>query len=296
VSLADLPVDGAPVDAAPVEPAPNNLPEGGDPGRMIARLEAAPAIPGVTGRARAVFAAGRAVGTRADVFTKVGDCITDTFVFLVPFGEGGYDLGPHGELEATIAHFTSTPPREGVANSFVNPSVAANSGFYSPDVLDPTWANGALCWAGESPLACEYRLTRPSVAIITFGLIDMQAADPDQFRAVMRRVVQTSINRGVVPVLTTIPLSPDYPMYHSGLVHNVITLDVAQEYDVPLINVWLAARELPNNGLEQDNFHLSSNGQRWIAFGSDEFIYGHALRNLLTLQTLDVLRRDLLAP
>ena len=41
-------------------------------------------------------------------------------------------------------------------------------------ILDPLFANPELCFPGESVLDCEYRLKRPSIAIIHLALNDMR--------------------------------------------------------------------------------------------------------------------------
>jgi hypothetical protein len=62
-------------------------------------------------------------------------------------------------------------------DSFSNISIAAGSGCTSAGALDPTWANPAWCEQSESPLACEYRITNPSVALIMFGTNDDRYMD-----------------------------------------------------------------------------------------------------------------------
>jgi hypothetical protein len=72
---------------------------------------------------------------------------------------------------------------------------------------------------------------------------------------------------------------------------------VADEYGVPLINLWRAARDLPGYGLIAGYTHLTAGGMQGgrIQFtNGEEAQYGYALRNLLTLQTLDMLRREVM--
>ncbi len=259
---------------------------------LIARLNATPVLPVITPRAVEIFAEGQAQGLHRNVFSKVGDCHTDHPGFFLPFGVGEYDLGSYQALQATLDYF-GVSPRPGVANSFVNESMAASSAFTAAAVLDPVWADPSNCQPGESPLACEYRLVRPAVAIILLGAVDMQIYRVEDFAYYMRQVLTETISRGVLPVLTTFPSSPNY-LWEQSLLFNAMILDLAAEAQVPVINFWLASRPLPNYGLEQDNFHLSHPDARFISFNGDEGQWGITRRNLVTLQALDELRRTLL--
>ena len=259
---------------------------------LIARLNAIPLLPVITPRAVEIFAQGQAQGLNRHAFSKVGDCHTDHPGFFLPFGVGEYDLGPYQALQATLDYF-GVSPRPGVANSFVNESMAASSAFTAAAVLDPVWADPNNCQRGETPLACEYRLVRPAVTIILLGAVDMQIYRVEDFAYYMRLVLRETIDQGIVPVLTTFPSSPNY-LWEQSLLFNAMILDLAAESQVPVINFWLASRSLPNYGLEPDNFHLSHPDARFISFNGDEGHWGITQRNLVTLQALDELRRNLL--
>jgi hypothetical protein len=224
----------------------------------------------------------------------MGDSVTANLPFMTGFGQGGYNLGPYGYLQGTI-NFFSAPPRAGVANSFVNPSLTAKTGFNSSLFLDPTWADPALCSPGENLLLCEFRLVKPSVIIILLGPVDSQVLSLEQYTAAMQVIVQTSINRGVIPVLTTFPVSGSYIYYTRSLQFNMVLLDLAERYGIPVINLWRATLGLPAQGLDTDLVHLSQGGNPYsFAFG-EENLYGTTKRNLITLQALDELARNVLS-
>jgi uncharacterized protein YraI len=260
---------------------------------FVQRLEATPVMPTVTDRARQILAVGRNAGMRATVFSKVGDCHTDHAGFFLPYGVGEYDLGPYAHLQGTIDYFNFSP-RAGSTNSFVNESMAASSAFSAAAVLDPVWADPVHCQSGESPLVCEYRMIQPALALIQFGSVDMQIYNVEDFAFYVRNIVQQSIGRGVVPVLTTFPSNEQYS-WEKSLQMNVILLDIAAEEQVPLINFWAALRSLPNRGLEDDNFHLSYSGERFINLNGDQNQWGMEMRNLVTLEALHELRVNLLS-
>lgn len=262
---------------------------------LVAKLSAVPAVPAsVSGRVHQVFASGQAMGNRAGVFSKVGDCMTEFHGFFIPFGVGEYTLGGYVNLQPTIDFFANTEARSGSANSFVNESMAAQGGFSTPSVLDPLWAKPDHCNPGEKPIECEYRILKPSVAVILFGAVDVHYLPPADFENYLRQILDISIARGVVPVLNTIPASRDY-MWEAILELNAVIVDLAREYQVPVINLWLATQSLPDGGMDtEDYLHLSFSGNRWISFTGDEQRWGYTVRNLVTLQTLDLLRRSVL--
>ncbi len=297
--------DAAPaseVASAAVEPPPYS-PSNASYDALVAHLYGVPPVPAaVSYQTRQIYRQGQREGLRAGVFSKVGDCQTAHLGFLHPFGVGEYDLGPYAYLQSTLDYFSATSPREGVSNAFENASFAAVDSFNAAAVLDPTWANPAYCRQGESPLACEYRVVRPSVAIIMLGTMDVLLYGPETFEMYLRKVVNETTNRGIVPVLTTFP-SSEARYWEQSLRFNAVIVKVAQEKGTPVINLWLAARALPNYGLAGDHKHLSYKGERrlrthgpddrWMAFTGDEEVWGQTLRNLLTLQTLDLLRQNL---
>ncbi len=265
------------------------------PDVLIARLNSWPVMPTTLAwRVQEIFLAGRQNGMQARAFAKVGDCMTDSEAFLNPFGLGLYDLGPYDELQAVIDFFSVSPrPEVGLANSFVADSEAAYTGFNAVSVLDPAWQDPAVCLPNEGSLACEYRLTRPATAIVLFGAVDIQSLTLEQFDHYLRRIVIETIRQGIIPVLSTFPSSPDY-LWLPSLQFNNLILQVAEEQELPLVNLWLASRSLPNYGLAPDNHRLSYSGDLFVSFNGDEAVWGYTLRNLLTLQVLDLLRREVL--
>ena len=61
-------------------------------------------LPGPTAsHIREIYRRGQQQGNRADVFSKVGDSITATAMFLTPFGDGNYDLGEYEDLAPLLA-------------------------------------------------------------------------------------------------------------------------------------------------------------------------------------------------
>jgi hypothetical protein len=249
---------------------------------LLGRLNAVPVVPEtISERTREIFLRGQAMGRRPDVVTLVGDCHSFRAHFMYPFHTGDYTLGAYGYLAETAQYFG--------ANSFVERSITANDGMHSAALVDPTWANPAYCDEWESPLQCEFRLRQPSIAIFLMGIVDLSGYSVEQFDLYMRRAVRETIEAGVVPVLNTFPSVTE----ELELRFNNVILDIAEDEQIPVINFWLAARALPNNGLDDDNVHLSgyrSWATRVDFDGVNEWREAIVLRNLITLQTLDVIR------
>ncbi len=239
-----------------------------------------PVIPTVSDAARAIYERGLRQGNSPDAFSKVGDCEATPAWFLGDFDQGTahYDLGPYLSLEGVIAHFTG---------SFQRTSLASRQGFSASSVLSPVWADPSQCEAGETPLACEVRLHRPSVAFVMLGTNDRWRLS--LFEEQMRAILDYLIAEGIVPILST---KADN-LEGDGSI-NATIVRLAQEYDVPLWNFWLAVQPLPDHGLQPDGAH--------ITWGPNQFDDPHSLergwpvRNLTALQALDAVWRALTAP
>jgi uncharacterized protein YraI len=274
-AMATLPVIATPATAGPSAPSGDAAPGTGSG-----------VISNVGPRAREIFLHGQQLGNRADAFAKIGDSITHTQEFLFPIGGGYYRLGGYAHLQAVIDHF---------AGSFARYSLGARAGWTSANLLDPGSADPAQCAPGESPLECEYRVHRPAIALILVGTNDIsQGMDPATYRANLERIVQTSIDRGVIPVLSTIPDNLSFPP-HGQIVpqFNAVVREVAAGYGIPLWEYWGALQALPNKGLGPDNYHPSSGGADAI-FTAANLNYGYTVRNLGALLALDAVWRGAL--
>jgi hypothetical protein len=238
-------------------------------------------LPGVE-RLREIYRAGERSGMRAGVFSKVGDSLTANGMFLVPFGAGDYSLGEYGYLQEAIDFYSRETAR--TANSFANDSLAARTGWRAGHVLDPAKARSP-CEPGESPLACGFRIVRPAAVVIMLGTNDAMSPAGD-FREAMRRIVAFALDRGVIPILTTIP-----ELRGQGVgPYNAAIRDPAVEWEIPWIDLHAALTPLPNQGLGPDGIHLS-----WVepaVFEPQYLQHRMTMRNLLTLQALDAVWRS----
>jgi hypothetical protein len=232
-------------------------------------------VPSVSETVRLIYQRGLAMGRDPHRFSKAGDCESTTAWYLSAFDTNPptYQLGAkYTYLQPTIDYY---------AGSFQRESIAVRRGANTASMLTSFWADPNFCEAGESMLACEYRVQNPSVALIAVGTNDSLGVD--NFEEQLRRIVEFTISQGIIPVLST--KADNAEGDHSI---NAIVAKVAYEYDIPLWNFWLAVQPLPSHGLQGDKIHLTYAGNVF-----DDPLRMEAAwpwRNLTALQTLDAIR------
>jgi hypothetical protein len=240
-----------------------------------------PVVPTLSARARQIYEAGLAKGNNPQAFSKVGDCESRTTWFLWDFDQKSpdyYTLGEYTDLQTVIDYF---------AGSHQRLSQAAKQGFTAASVMSTMWSDVEVCERNETPLACEYRQHRPAFVFITLGTND--GVRPETFEKNIRRVIDYSIEQGVVPILAT--KADNMEGDHSI---NATIASLAQEYDIPLWNFWRAVQDLPDQGLQEDGSHLT-----WAPNQFDDpsvMKKAWPLRNLTALQVLDALLKDTQKP
>jgi hypothetical protein len=254
--------------------------------------ENAPAVSFVgSGGARQIYLRGQQMGNRRNVFTTIGDSLSDTPHFLRPIAYG-YDLRDYGYLLPTLQYFNADT---GHGNAYNRRSFATNAGWSSFSVLDANSANPSMCQAGELPIACEYRLTKPVLALIMIGTNDAPAFSPEQYRLNLTRIIQISDEYGVIPVLSTLP--PRAEFNDKILAYNQVIQQLANTYDIPLWDFYAAVATLPDSGFGPDGIHLSLPPNAPAAtmdFTSDNLRYGTTMRNLTALQTLKAVLENIM--
>ncbi len=251
-----------------------------------AQLYEVPVLPELNAAAlQEVYVRGQWLGNHPNVITKVGDSVAANEFFLSTMINPDYQLGAYDFLADTIDFFGS---------SLAEDSVAARIGMTTYVIFDPLWADKDRCQANESPLACEYRLKKPSIAMIVFGPNDVRHMTDAEFDEQMRLIVDESLAAGVIPVLSTFSNDPEAPLWWQSINFNLRLATIADDYQIPLINLWAAARILPNYGLDQDRIHLKNSGFRFIKFTrGNEADFGVTLQNLLSIRMLDEIRETL---
>ena len=239
-----------------------------------------PVIPEISERAVEIYRQGLEKGNNPRAFSKIGDCqnVTD-FFFSAYEKPASYSLG---EEYAYLA-----PAIEQFQGSFGRESLAVQGGMNVAAVLSPLRADPAKCGGKYSPLICEIVRHRPSIAIISFEEWWGEKS-AETYEGYMRQVVEQTISLGVVPILVTKAdnLEGDHSI-------NQVIVKLAQEYQIPLWNFWRAVQVLPDQGLQDDLFHLTYKRHCYHFDQAECLDYAWTLRNLTGLQSLHAVWKGL---
>lgn len=277
----DLKFSEVPINTTLADAVPEN-------GQFALRdLYALPVLPTISDQMKQLYIHGRDdLRNYSYVITKVGDSLSADPLYLRPMSQPMVALGPYDYLADTITYFGASTSVD---------SVAAHVGMNTYTVLDPTWADKSLCQPNESPLDCEYRRKRPSIALIMYGPNDVLHISDAEYDVQMRAIVDDTIKHGIIPVLSTFSYDPNSRLWNQAVQFNLRLIKIADDYHVPLINLWLAARALPSYGLDTDHTHMKHWGLDNLSFADGYVAFsGAALRNLLSICTLDEIRRTVI--
>lgn len=273
---SDASGDAAPdaaVDAAPDAPPP-------PPPAVVlypAGTRHSPITPTLVARIQQIAAAG---SHDVRVFAKVGDSITASADFVRCF-DGSPDLGNHTSLAATISDLRSG--NAAGTSPFGRISRAAVGGTTASDVL-----------AAPSTLQQEIADINPRFAVVMFGTNDVrQGMSMAGFAADLWTVIDDTIARGVVPIMSTIPSlagDPDAPRVPT---FNLVVRAIAQGRGVPLVDLYGQLAPLPNRGLSSDDVHPSTAPVGACSLTDASLQYGYNVRNLVTIEALERARAAL---
>jgi hypothetical protein len=229
---------------------------------------------------RQIYARGQGRGLNEDFLLSVGDCNSESHWYLqsllddAPPQGDGVDINYYQDIsiQSTIDYYS---------DAFAFKGQAVNSGLNAMSVLDPFWANPNLCAPGASPLACDYQQTQPFASVIMFGANDIKVLNTAGYELALREIIEFTLERDIVPILSTFTVRPmSDGKFEQGTRFNGIVVHLADEYNIPLMNFWLAARDVDGYGILEDNAHLT--------------VPGFNIRNRLTLDMLNTLRHDVL--
>jgi len=244
-----------------------------------------PIIPdGISDFVREIYAQGLLMENDPNAFSKVGDCHSTNPYFLADFdlGPDVYNLGIYDELQPTIDYFNG---------SFGRTSLAAKQGLSTAGVLASLWSDWKQCESNETPLDCEFRLHHPSFAIISLGTNEAYDVKLDKtpFEGRLRRIIEHSIDQGVVPILSTKADNDEGDHYI-----NFVTAKLAIEYELPLWNFWKAVQPISQHGMRSADHLTFAPTKSFTDFSQPEYLdFGMQVRNLTALQVLDMIRREI---
>jgi hypothetical protein len=220
-------------------------------------------------------------------FSVVGEVPPAQFLGDLADGAADFDALPDAEaLTALVQSYAAAPLPTG-GNSFdTGGALASSADWLIGDLLDPARADPSC--GGDAPLECELRTNRPAVVFVVVGRNDILAGTPtEQFAATLRAVTEQITASGAIPVLMSIPGDP--ALYPALDTYNAAIVGVAQEQQVPLVNVWRAINDnAPASGVGAD-LALSSSGTGDIFNAEELGSYGVPNRNLWALRVLQQL-------
>jgi hypothetical protein len=234
-----------------------------------------PVIPSLSPWLVEVYERGLAQGNNPAHFSKAGDCqnIPEAFMGLYDVPGRFTPSANEAELQETLDYY---------AGSWGRDSIAVDGGFNFPAIFTPLRADPELCEEGENPLACEIRTYQPSFIFISMEFV-YEGRTAGNYEDYLRDAVEYALSQNVIPILLT-----KADNVEGGHTINLATAQVAYDYDVPLINWWLAAQPLENHGLDlsrdagkrPEGFHITY--EAW------------SVRSYVGLKTMDTLRRALM--
>jgi len=243
-----------------------------------ARAEPAGLSAEVTEHVRKIHA--RNPELRDDAFSKMGGSSAASKAFLHCFSTPYVDLGKHGELAETVEYFAARR-----RNSFNRESQAAGVSWNLRYVLGGRPAN----------FRNELGLTQARWALILFGGNDAQNENERVYVKRLVYLVEELAALGVVPILgAALPRRNSYKDRWISR-FNAITEAVAKHWSLPYIDYHAALSALRRKGLARDGVHPNVLGQGGLKAACQltekGLRYGNNLRNLLTLEMLDAVRR-----
>jgi hypothetical protein len=206
-----------------------------------------PIVPQISDSAVEIYLRGLEDSVDSDAFSIVGDCLSIPERLFRKVSWGDFEL-PEGfeDHRATVDQFTSMWNRQ---------PVTVDGGFVPASMFSSYFSDPERCGAYETPLDCEFRINNPSILFISIGT-DQEEGTEDDFEFYMREIIEYSIERDVLPIITTKADPTD-----ENFTLNYIMAQLAIEYDIPLWNFWAAVQHLPNTALNPvTGIHLTAEG------------------------------------
>ncbi len=210
------------------------------------------------------------------VFAKVGDSITVAPSFFSCFDGGAVDLAGRSDLSATRSYFMAGDAAG--TTPFARVSLAAKGGTTALDALT----------GNPSPLVQELTATEPKIEVVMFGSNEARYDwTADEFGTYLWTLIDATIARGTVPVMSTIPANTGYPAADARIpTYNRVIRAIAQGRGVPLVDLHLELEPLPDRGISSDGIHPSVAPEGGCVLTSAGLQYGYNVRNLLELEAL----------
>lgn len=248
-----------------------------DPGELRSAM-----TPNVATNLRAIRAS--SASPNDAVFMKVGASGTVNSNFLDCFASVDVN-GGNAALQPTVTYFRQTD-LDG-ATSWDRDTLAAVVGRTA------SWAQSG----SPSPIAQEVAAINPRFALVNYGTNDMQQGVTHEsalwpFWDNMWTLVTGLMADGIVPIVTGLnPRSDSIEAAYWVPSYNEATRAMAQALQLPYLDLYNAVVDLDDMGLVGDGIHGNAAPGGACAFDAAGLAYNYNVRNLLTLQLIDVTRR-----
>jgi hypothetical protein len=226
------------------------------------------------------------MGNVDDVFMKIGDSITGSIYYLLDIGNGPSWLGP--DLEAPLRPLINTYLASILvdgSNPFSRLSNCAQGGMTTADAL------GSINW-----IQIEVADIQPMYALMMYGTDDLAIMSAATYESNLGKVVDLVEAFGVVLAVSTIPERPglDNGVQIIQDFNDAIRRTAASRH-LPLMDLHAGLATLPNQGIGDDNVHLTAEldadgGSLSADMSSVGRAYGYNFRNLVTIELYDRLR------
>jgi len=216
-----------------------------------------------------------------DVFMKVGDSLTDGSSALHCFADGPVDLGAHTGLQSSLEYFLAGDAAG--STPFDRWSVAAEVG------MNAGWALSGT----PAPLDAEVAAIAPQFALIQYGTNDMGLGTTHEsalwgFYESMTALLDRCTEQGIVPALMGIPHRGDSTVANWWvLTYNDVIRAMAQDRQIPYVDLHRELDVIDGNGLSGDGIHLDAANGGACVLTQEGLEYGNNVRNLAWLETLD---------
>jgi hypothetical protein len=255
------------------------------PAPTVGALVVAPAsgfptwIPVLSPTARALLRRSIAAGHDPHFFTIAGDSNSNPIRYLARVISGAFDLTKYPDLKPVIGYY---------APSFTHVSISIGGGFRAAEMFDTSHIAGFdACHNDEGMFACELRTSNASIVFIQLGTGDKFAWR--EFEHNYRAMLDHAAAHNVLPILVT--KADDIESLQGGASYgyiNGIIRALAAEYQLPLLDMYAATRNLPvipNPELPKRPFTQYGLQDEWGYYFHLNDI-GQDRHVLITLQTL----------
>jgi hypothetical protein len=220
----------------------------------------------------------------AQVFSKIGNSVTASTNFMTCFDGANVNLDGRTYLQGTIAHFKY--------------NLGSGTTPYSRKSLCATvgWSAGAALSGSPSPLEQEIAAISPQLAVVEYGTNDVGFQNISAYAENMLDITDDLIAEGVIPILTSVPPRDDSATADTWVPrYNAVLRGIAQGRQIPFLDFHRELVSLPSHGLGSDGIHpnvySTTAGTRACVFTSAGLQHGYNVRNLITIQCLDRVKR-----